>query len=170
MREAGLKESGRALWWALAVGVLLMAVGVACGEDTGGATRPGATSSGATSPEATSSGATSSGATSSGASISGLAGTWVTASGYEDVTMVLQEDGTFTWDNRTLRSQATGTWAADASTFTFSFVEDEAFCPGGTLTWEYRLDGDTLTSEGLGSTCGGPDIPYTWEFERQPGS
>jgi len=150
MRETGRRGSDRAVRWALAVGALLMTVGVACGEDMGDVTSPGATSSGAAS--------------------SGLAGTWVTAPGFDDVTMVLGEDGAFTWDNRTLESRATGTWTADATTLTFAFVEDEAFCPGGTLTWEYRLDGDTLTSEGVASTCGGPFVRGMWEFERQPGS
>jgi hypothetical protein len=152
MREAGHRRGDRAVRWALLVGALLMTVGVACGDDTGEVTSPGADSSGATS--------------------SGLTGTWVTASGYDDVTMVLREDGAFTWDNRTLGpyGQSSGTWTADATTLTFSFVEDEVFCPGGTLTWEYRLDGDTLTSEGIAGTCGGPDVPTTWEFERQAGS
>jgi hypothetical protein len=123
-----------------------MTVGVACGEDAGDVTSPGATSPGATS--------------------SALAGTWVTASGYDDVTMVLREDGSFTWDNRTLNARATGTWTADATTLTFTGAEDQPFCPGETLTWEYQLDGDTLTSEGVAATCPGPFIPESWEFER----
>jgi hypothetical protein len=92
--------------WGLAVGALLMTVGVACGEDAGDVTSPGATSPGATS--------------------SALAGTWVTASGYDDVTMVLREDGSFTWDNRTLNARATGTWTADAPCHG---AEDQPFCP-----------------------------------------
>jgi len=126
-----------------------MAVGVACGENPDDAIGSGASSPGATSPA--------------------LAGTWVTASGYDDVTVVFREDGTFTWDNRTLHAGATGTWTADATTLTFLFVEDEPFCPGETLTWEYQLDGDTMTSEGVATTCEGPFVPEMWEFERHPG-
>jgi len=127
-----------------------MALGVACGEDADNVIRSGATSPGATS--------------------SALAGTWVTAPGFDDVTMVLREDGSFTWDNRTLNAGTTGTWTADATTLTFTGAEDEAFCPGETLTWEYQLDGDRLTSEGIATTCPGPFVPEMWEFERQPGS
>ena len=151
MRPAGLKRSDRAVRWGLAAGALLMAVGVACGEDADNVIRSSATSPGATS--------------------SALAGTWVTAPGFDDVTMVLQEDGAFTWDNRTLNARTTGTWTADATTLTFTGAEDESFCPGETLTWEYQLDGDRLTSEVVALTC--PElrfVPEMWEFQRQPGS
>jgi hypothetical protein len=86
--------------------------------------------------------------------------------------MTLDEDGTFAWENRNLGAlgKTSGTWAADANTLTFTFAENGRFCPGETLTWEYQLDGDSLTSEVVASTCPGPLVPERWEFERQPGA
>ena len=102
---------------------------------------------------------------------SGLAGVWLTAPGFDDVTMTLKEDGTFTWDNRSLDSCDTGTWTADVTTITFAFAEESPFCAGETLTWEYQLEGDRLTSEAVAATCPG-DLPVGggWEFERQADS
>lgn len=72
--------------------------------------------------------------------------------------------------NRTLGGvRTTGAWRADATTITSTFDVNGRFCPGGTLTWEYQLEGDTLTSEVVATTCPGPFVPETWEFERQPG-
>lgn len=137
------------LWWALVVVALLLATG-ACEKDASNGTSAGAA-----------------------ASInSGLTGTWVTVPGYDDVTLSLEEDGTFAWDNRSLGAfgKTSGTWTADATTLTFTFAEDGIFCVGETLTWEYHLEGRTLASVGIASTCpeppGGP--PESWEFERQP--
>jgi len=101
---------------------------------------------------------------------SGLAGVWLTAPGFDDVTMTLKADGTFTWENRSLDACASGTWTADGPRLTFAFAEEDTFCAGATLTWEYQLEGDTLTSEVVASACPGPLVPESWEFERQPGT
>lgn len=145
------KRRGRTVWLAPIVAAVLLAVGASCGEDAGN----NATSSGAT-----------------GSTSSSLPGTWLTAPGFDDVTMTLDEDGTFAWENRNLGAlgKTSGTWAADTHTLTFMFAEDGRFCPGGTLTWEYRLESDRLTSEVVASTCPGPLVPESWEFERQPGA
>ncbi len=44
-----------------------------------------------------------------------LAGVWLTAPGSDDVTTTLNEDGTFTWENRSLDACATGPWTTDTS-------------------------------------------------------
>lgn len=103
---------------------------------------------------------------------SGLAGVWLTAPGFDDVTMTLKEDGTFTWYNRSIPICDTGTWTADETTITFAFAEDDPFCAGETLTWGYQLEGDRLTSENVSDTCQGyvrseADGETDWEFERQ---
>ena len=146
--RAGAFAGDRTVRWALVVGSLLIAAGVSCGEDAGNVTS--SVSAGVTSP--------------------GLAGVWVTAPGFDDVAMTLKEDGTFTWDNRSLGASTAGTWTADATTLTFAFVEDQPFCAGETLTWEYQLEGDRLTSEVVATTCPGPLVPGNWEFERQRGT
>lgn len=145
------KRRGRTVWWAPVVAALLLGVVASCGEDAGN----NATSSGAT-----------------GSTSSSLPGTWLTVPGFDDVQMTLDEDGTFAWENRNLGAlgKTSGTWTADANTLTFTFSEDGRFCPGETLAWEYQLEGDTLTSEVVASTCPGPQVPERWEFERQPGT
>jgi hypothetical protein len=81
--------------------------------------------------------------------------------------MTLDEDGTFTWVNCSQGGATSmGTWTSDATTLTFSYVEDQVFCPGGTLTWEYQLDGSTLMSHVVANTCSEQN-GGTWEFERQ---
>jgi hypothetical protein len=97
---------------------------------------------------------------------SGLTGKWQTTPEFEDVTMTLRDDKTFAWDNRTQGSSTNGTLSADARTLTFSFAEEQLFCPRQTITWEYQLEGDTLTSDVVANTCGLPP-GGSWEFKRQ---
>jgi hypothetical protein len=150
MRETARRRPDRAVRRAMTLGALLMAVLVSCGEDARN-NAAGSVTAGSTNPD--------------------LVGVWVTVPGFDDVTLMLEEDGTFTWENRSLAApRTTGTWAADATRFTYTFAEDGRFCPGGTLTWEYQLEGDTLTSEVVATTCPGPFVPASWEFERQAGT
>lgn len=101
--------------------------------------------------------------------MSDLAGIWLTTPGFDDVKMTLEEDGTFTWENRRVPICDTGTWTADGTRLTFAFAEDDPFCAGETLTWEYQLESDRLTSEGVADTCPGPASAHDsrWGFERQ---
>ena len=101
---------------------------------------------------------------------SDAAGVWLTAPGFDDVTMTLKADGTYTWDNRTIDGCATGTWMADGTRLTFTFAEDDPFCAGETLTWEYQLEADTLTSEVVAETCPEAVSRASWEFKRQGAS
>lgn len=97
-----------------------------------------------------------------------LVGTWVgTGDVPEEVTMILMEDGSFTWSIMDI----SGTWEADDTSLTLAFPEDSPFCAGGELLWEYQLDGDTLTSDVVGGDCPepvdvGPPSP-DWRFERR---
>jgi hypothetical protein len=145
------RGSSRTVWWAHVVAALLLALGVSCGGDAGN----NVTSSMAT-----------------GSANSSLQGKWLTVTGFDEVTMTLDEAGTFSWENQDLGAlgKTSGTWTAEANTLTFTFAEDGQFCPGETITWEYQLNGDTLTSEVVASTCPGPLVPESWEFERQPGT
>jgi hypothetical protein len=60
-----------------------------------------------------------------------LVGTWYATTGDPPgVTAVFNDDGTFTWSNGNTR----GTYEADGSTLTFSYADDNAYCPAGTLT------------------------------------
>jgi len=117
----GANGIGRTIWWA-AVAALLLAVGASCGEDAD-------------------SSATSSAADAS--TSSSLAGTWQTVPGFDDVTMTLDENGTFDWENRSLGAlgKTSGTWTADANTLTFTFDGNGRFCPGETLTWSTSSKG-----------------------------
>jgi hypothetical protein len=150
MGWVGPKGSDRTVRWALALGVLIIALGVSCDDDAGNVTGSGTP----------------------GSTSSDLVGTWRTVAGFDDVTLTLEEDGAFTWENRNLGAlgKTSGTWTADATTITSTFAEDGRFCPRGTLTWEYQLEGDTLTSQVVATTCPGPFVPESWEFERQPGT
>jgi hypothetical protein len=96
-----------------------------------------------------------------------LVGVWLTAPGYDDVKMTLNADGTFTWENRRVSICDRGTWLADDTTLTFVMPDDDLFCTGGTATWTYQLDGDTLTEMPLSDTCPGEGGPSPWVFERQ---
>jgi hypothetical protein len=97
-------------------------------------------------------------------------GTWLATTGDPaGVVAEFNEDGTFTWTN----GNTHGTYEADGSTLTFSFPDDNIFCPEGTLVWEYDISGDMLTSDVVGGLCPGgapweegPPSP-DWIFERQ---
>lgn len=100
----------------------------------------------------------------------GLVGTWFATTGNPvGVTADFHDDGTFTWSNGNVH----GTYQADGSTLTFSFAADSDFCPTGTLTWQYQVSGDSLTSDMVASKCpgfpplgSGPPSP-DWVFERR---
>jgi hypothetical protein len=102
-----------------------------------------------------------------------LVGIWVGTSAFgQDVTMELRADGSFSWSALSVD----GTWEADATTLTFSYPDNSPFCDGGTLTWEYSIDGDSLTSDVVAHTCTpgemrpiGPPDP-DWHFQRQTDS
>jgi hypothetical protein len=99
-----------------------------------------------------------------------LVGTWFATTGDPaGVTADFHDDGTFTWSNGNVH----GTYEADRPTLTFSYAADSDWCPGGTLTWEYQLSGDNLTSDVVRSKCpgfpplgAGPPSP-DWVFERR---
>lgn len=96
-----------------------------------------------------------------------LPGRWVgTGQAPGEVTMVLDQNGSFTWSNGELE----GSWEANGQRLTFSYPDSSSFCPGGSITWEYELDGDSLTSDlvegtraGFSTPPGSPD----WTFMRE---
>jgi hypothetical protein len=95
------KRKVERLWWTPVVVALLLATR-ACEKDASDGTSSGP----------------------AGSISSDVTGTWVTVPGYDDVTLSLEEDGTFTWENRSLGAfgKSSGTWTAYATTLTFTFA------------------------------------------------
>jgi hypothetical protein len=62
---------------------------------------------------------------------SGLVGPVAEAPGFDNVTVMFNDDGTFTWNNRTQAATSAGTWKAESRTLTFSYAKDQPFCGGG---------------------------------------
>ncbi len=58
-------------------------------------------------------------------------------------------------------------WTSNVTRLTFTFAEDDPFCAGETLTWEYQLEGDRVSSEVVAETCPGAVSRDSWLFERQ---
>lgn len=84
------------------------------------------------------------------------------------VVATYRDDGTFEWSNGGL----SGTYVADGSTLTMTYPDSSSYCPGGRFTWDYRVDGNTLTARVTAVDCPGTEsgnVPptTTWVFERQ---
>jgi hypothetical protein len=102
-----------------------------------------------------------------------LVGTWVGTSPAQpgEVTMVLMDDGSFTWSVFDLE----GRWDVEADQLTLFFGSDSAFCADGNLVWDYQIEGTTLTSDVVAGDCGTdpvevlPESP-DWTFELQADS
>ncbi|MGD2059666.1 MAG: hypothetical protein PVF87_02255 [Acidimicrobiia bacterium] len=90
-----------------------------------------------------------------------LAGEWMNSDG---TTIIFNDDATFTFEFGSITSA--GTYETDAEELTFTFTENSNDgCVGATITWEYQLDGDSMTAETTGDECTNA-VGARWNFSR----
>ena len=91
-----------------------------------------------------------------------LEGTWENSE--DGTTITFNEDATFTFESGPIFSA--GTYETDAGELTFTFTENSnEGCVGATITWEYQLDGDSMTAETIGDECTNA-VGSEWDLSR----
>jgi hypothetical protein len=91
-----------------------------------------------------------------------IAGEWVDSG--DGTTITFNEDATFTFESGPIFSA--GTYETDAGELTFTFTENSnEGCVGATITWEYQLDGDSMTAETIGDECTNA-VGSEWDLSR----